>query len=63
MHLLYVRWIGMLLTAIAIISSCFNTNPSCAVVPLDKLICDNLRCLVDLNKQQSQDKNITRKPD
>ena len=30
--------------------------------PVDKLLCDNLRCLVDLNKQQSQDKNLTRKP-
>ena len=61
MHLLYVGWIGMLLTAIAIISSCFNTYPSCAVVPLDKIpvLCDNIRCLVNLNKQQS---NLIRKP-
>ena len=40
---------------IAIIGFYFNTNPSCVVVPLDKLLCNNFCCLVDLNELQSQD--------
>ena len=39
---------------IAIISSCFSTDPSRAAISLDKLLCVNFLYLVNLNKQQSQ---------
>ena len=47
----------MLLTAIAIISSCFNTHPSCVDVLLDKILvlCDNIgefkQVTIKLNKE------------
>ena len=40
----------------------FRHSPKLHCCTLGKILCDNFCCLVDLNKQQSQDKNLTSKP-